>query len=65
MRYGTNHFLNADAAVAYYADQGIPAIDVARKLKDGEIAIGKPDAKPGQRVSLIPGEGRYQIEEGK
>ena len=64
MRYGTSYFVSRAAAGRYYsAYEDDAARAVARKLADGEIHIGKPPLKPGQRLSVIPGEGRYQIEE--
>lgn len=64
MRYGTSHFISRVAACQYYAAYEPNSEDtVARKLEAGEIHIGKPDLKPGQRLSIIPGEGRYQIED--
>lgn len=64
MRWGTSHFVSRAAAERYYAAcETDPARAVARKLADGEIHIGKPELKPGQRLSVIAGEGRYQIED--
>lgn len=66
MRWGTSHFVSRRAAERYYsATEADPAGAVARKLADGEIHIGPPALKPDQRLSVIPGEGRYQIDDGK
>lgn len=64
MRFGTSYFVSRHAAERYYSayEDDAPRA-VARKLAAGEIHIGKPSLKPGQRLSVIPGEGRYQIEE--
>lgn len=69
LRIGTSHFETLYAARRYYRDYD-PSLSpkelhkwVADKLHAGEIHIGAPEVKPGQRLSVIPGEGRYQIEE--
>jgi hypothetical protein len=61
-RYGTSHFKSFEAAFQYYKDYGYVYGDVQRKIQDGEIHIGKPTLKPGERCSLND-EGRYVIEE--
>lgn len=60
-RYGTNHFTATRCALAYYRGQGYDAEEVQEKLEDGEIVIGRPQAKPGQSVK-IDSDGRYWIE---
>lgn len=67
-RYGTNHFSSRDSAIRYYMRQGAEtradataAVDA--KLRDGEIAIGRPDCPDGCEVRLDPVEGRYWIQE--
>lgn len=69
IRIGTSHFETLYAARRYYRDYD-PSLSpkelnkwVADKLNAGEIHIGAPEVKPGQRLSIIPGEGRYQIED--
>lgn len=63
---GTNRFTSFEAAVRYYsAYEGKSARQAAtRKLKDGEIRIGKPILQPGETPSIIKGEGRYAITSG-
>lgn len=61
-RVGTPNFVDFDAAVAYYKPYGFDAKSVDRKLREGEIHIGAPRIMPGQKLTVIPGEGRYQIE---
>jgi hypothetical protein len=39
----------------YYADYGLSASDVEQKIADGEIYIGKPPLKPGERLAMITG----------
>lgn len=71
VRVGTCHFESLPAAVAYYRRQGDCSVfdatkDVFAKLDAGEIHIGVPPIKEGERVEIIAGEGRYAIiEEGK
>lgn len=58
MRYGTCHFVTKADAVRYYTDPEV----VERKLKDGEIKIGKPPLKEGEKLKINGREGRYFIE---
>jgi hypothetical protein len=62
-RFGTSHFKDFAAAVRYYRTMGFNAHDVTRKLKEGEIHIGRPtvDYSKGERCELHPLEGRYLI----
>lgn len=62
MRTGTSHFVSRRAACDYYAAQGLSEADVRAKIAAREIYLGKPKAGPGEVVSVIPGEGRYQVE---
>jgi hypothetical protein len=59
---GTAYFRSRAAAVRYYARQHVDAVNVDRKITAREIHIGKPPVLAGDKVTLIPGEGRYQIE---
>lgn len=61
MTIGTCHFTSKRAACRYYADYGFDASDVARKIREGEIKIGAPAAKPGERVWIKHTEGRYHV----
>lgn len=72
IRYGTHHFVTADAARRYYKGQGdadcfgpgwIKRID--EKIQAGEIAIGKPPLPPGAKLIIIDNGTRYAIEEPK
>jgi hypothetical protein len=58
---GTNHFVSMDAAIYYYSEYGYDAADVCDKQNAGEIAIGKPELKPGQTLSVIDNGTRYAI----
>jgi len=62
---GTSYFVNRDAAIAYYKPYHFDSVlaAVARKLADGEIHIGKPPLKKGQRITVIDDGLRYAIEE--
>ena len=64
MIYGTSHFASKLDAYVYYKPYGYDDVRTAvdRKLAEGEIHIGKPEAKPGERVLLNVQEGRYFIE---
>jgi hypothetical protein len=59
---GTCHFESIFAAIRYYADYGYDNVNMAvlRKLREGEIKIGPPKLKEGERVFLND-EGRYCI----
>ena len=57
IRVGTSNFVNMTAAIAYYHDYASSYRDaralVGAKLAAGEIHIGKPATKPGERVADI------------
>lgn len=61
-RHGTSHFVSFDHAARYYRPYGFSPADVERKLTDGEIHLGKPATKPGERVVTIDNGTRYAIE---
>jgi len=68
MRIGTSYFISAAHAARYYFD-ALPWMgphdarcEVERKLRAGEIHIGKPELKPGERLCLIDN-ARYAIED--
>jgi len=65
MRVGTSYFVSKTKAIRYYRDyEGEQAKRaVERKIEAGEIHIGKPDLKPGQRLSIIDSGTRYAIED--
>ena len=69
MRVGTSHFVSVRAANLYYLNFGYDSGDVLRKIAEGEIHIGKPALKPGQRLEIIDSatgrrwDGRYAIVE--
>jgi hypothetical protein len=66
-RWGTSHFVSYEKATNYYSSPCYgysnthEAVD--RKLREGEIHIGPPTAKAGQKITLEPKEGRYWIED--
>ena len=62
-RYGTSYFTSMSAAIRYYRDYGDDADDVRRKIREGQIHIGKPPLKPGQRLGTTDGGKRYEISE--
>lgn len=64
--FGTSHFPSEQAAVRYYsAYESDPRKAVLTKLKEGSIFIGRPKAKPGQKVYLNQEEERYFIEQAQ
>lgn len=63
---GTSYFPNLNAAQMYYREQFVTTYDnagiiVQEKIQSGEIHIGKPPLKPGQK--LFVRDNRYFIEE--
>ena len=60
---GTCHFVSAAAAIRYYGSQGFsdPVEAVFCKLRDGEIKIGPPTAKPGDLIVTVDGGARYSV----
>ena len=67
LRVGTCHFVSRWTAVRYYAAQyGFDAgAEVEKKINSGEIKIGPPPLKPGERYALIDNDTRYAIEEDR
>jgi len=63
MRHGTNYFVSLTAANRYYGPYGFAPADVRAKVTIGEIKIGKPEVKPGERLVLIDQLTRYAIED--
>jgi len=63
--YGTSYFVSVDAAIRYYKDtEGRSAAHaVDRKIREGQIHIGKPTLKAGQTLLVIDGGTRYAISE--
>lgn len=57
---GTAHFTDRRSANRYYVGYGLTAKDVDEKFKNGEIFLGQPELKEGQRLS-VNSEGRYII----
>lgn len=62
MTTGTNHFTSYASAVSYYSDYGFKPSDVSEKIANGEISIGPPKIKDGQKL-LTNNEGRYVIQD--
>jgi hypothetical protein len=59
---GTAHFISLGAAIRYYRPYGFDKADVARKVAEGEIYIGKPETKPNEEI--FTRDGRYHIQVG-
>lgn len=68
-RIGTSHFVSMDKAIKYYRSYARMYAEVVRlierKLAEGEIHLGLPEVKAGQRVVVIDEGTRYAIEEGE
>jgi predicted RNA methylase len=58
---GTSNFVSKATADRYYREMGYS--DASKAIADGAIQIGAPRVSEGQTLSVIPGEGRYQITE--
>lgn len=64
---GTSHFVSVRAANSYYEPYGLDSADVLHKITNGEIHIGPPTLKPGERLVVIDNDtghswgGRYAI----
>lgn len=70
MRVGTSHFFNFTKACDYYRDQGNDELSPAAleslvrgMINEGEISLGQPELKPGQRLVLIDNGTRYAVED--
>jgi hypothetical protein len=66
---GTANFVSFTKACDYYRNQGNDELTpaaleslVRAKIGDGEIEIGKPDLKVGDRLLVIDGGTRYATE---
>lgn len=65
---GTCHFVSLQKAIDYYRDGEILDVpaelerDVKRKIEEGEIYIGSPDIKEGEKLVKIDNGRRYAIE---
>ena len=61
---GTSYFTDLAAAVSYYSGYAYEdaAETVQRKIRDGEIHLGQPRIKPGERLITVDGGLRYAIE---
>lgn len=57
--WGTCHFCSFAAANIYYSN--LHSSEVQKKINAGEIVIGKPTVKPGEKLYLNKEEGRYFI----
>lgn len=62
MRVGTSHFVNRVLAYRYFSAQNETKLSVDTKIRDGEIRIGKPTLKDGERLVIVDNGCRYAIE---
>lgn len=56
--YGTHHFTSQKAAQRYYKPYGFEAADIANKITEQEIAIGRPEYRAGLHIKVNK-DGRY------
>lgn len=57
---GTNAFGTIGDARRYYQSYGMDSNEVARKVRDGEITIGKPQTLSNERA-VLDTDGRWLI----
>jgi len=57
---GTNYFVSKNAAIRYWSHWEDAEDIVEHKLSIGELFIGEPPLKPGERLVVIDS-GRYAI----
>ena len=62
IKHGTSHFVTREAAIRYFSAQCYTRLSIDEKFKTGEIKVGKPELKAGEKLFIIKSEGRYQIE---
>lgn len=53
MIVGTSHFVTFEKACRYYAGYGYSKADVRKLVNTGEIHIGAPRVKPGERLVFV------------
>ena len=70
MRVGTSHFVNFTKACDYYKGQGNDELTpselerlVRGMIDEGEISLGQPELRPGQRLVLVDNGTRYAVED--
>lgn len=61
MTVGTSHFVTFESACRYYAVYGYTIADVRQLVNTGEIHIGAPHIKPGERLVFVDNATRYAI----
>ena len=61
-RVGTCYFDSKTSAYRYYKPYGCTREDVNAKFDDGDIHVGYPPIKNGDKIGLDTKEGRYYIE---
>lgn len=58
---GTSNFVSKKAAIKYYQNYDCDVEEVNRKIKDGEIEIGRPKVPEGMTLWVNQEEGRYML----
>jgi len=61
LRWGTNHFIDMNAAIKYYRSQQYDHAAIMQKYEENEFKIGKPEVKEGEQLLINKEEGRYFI----
>lgn len=66
MIIGTSYFVSVESAKAYYRGYHYENVSAAvqRKIVEGEIHIGKPQIKEGEKLITIDNGRRYAVETG-
>lgn len=62
---GTSYFPSLETAIRYYRDYSEDRQSVTRKLELGEIHIGQPPRKLGDKLLLIDAGTRWAIMKGR
>lgn len=63
MLVGTSHFVTFARACQYYAVYGYSKADVRKLVNTGEIHVGAPRLKPGERIVFVDQATRYAVQE--
>lgn len=61
MTTGTAYFTSLQAAYRYYKPYGDSHASVDRKITEGQIHVGRPATKDGERLTIIDGGLRWAI----
>lgn len=62
MKTRTSYFVSEEMARRYYGYENATLADIAGKVEEGLIHIGKPELKPGEKLITIDNGARYAVE---